>query len=228
MKKRNIEEKKGVKKKGVSKKNSKLERPFFTNSEKDFFNKIKNVFGERISFILECKKFIFFAVALFFLFFLLGFLVNPSDFFLKKISELLSELFSKTEGLGFLGMFWFIFSNNVQASFFLVFFGIFFGILSIFILSFNGYFSGFVSLQAVKSNGISSLLSLVPHGIFELPAIFISAGLGIKLGFFLFDGSEKRGFFDLILSVALSFIFIVVPLLFLAGIIEAGLIIFLK
>jgi len=39
---------------------------------------------------------------------------------------------------------------------------------------------------SVGIEGYGILWRLVPHGIFELPAVFISLGLGIKLGTFIF------------------------------------------
>ena len=51
-----------------------------------------------------------------------------------------------------------------------------FGVVSI---AFNGYVIGFILEKSVLIDGLGVLWKLVPHGIFELPAIFISFGLVI-------------------------------------------------
>ena len=39
----------------------------------------------------------------------------------------------------------------------------------------------------------SDLFRLLPHGIFELPAIFISLGLGLRFGMFIFQKEKEIG-----------------------------------
>jgi len=39
----------------------------------------------------------------------------------------------------------------------------------------------------VQTDGFLSLWRLLPHGIFELPAVFISLGMGLKIGMFIFQ-----------------------------------------
>ena len=64
---------------------------------------------------------------------------------------------------------------------------------------------------------------LVPHGIFELPAILFSIGIGFKIGIDLF--SRKKGNLKYNLREALRFfIYIILPLLIIAAIIEGALI----
>ena len=82
----------------------------------------------------------------------------------------------------------------------------------IILIVFNGYVLGFVAELAVKSPknplGILILWKLVPHGIFELPAILISIGLGIKLGLYPFFVREKgKGILSLVVSL-LIFLFL--------------------
>ena len=56
--------------------------------------------------------------------------------------------------------------------------------------------------------GILVLWRLLPHGIFELPAIFISLGLGLKLGTSLISAKDKgKGILAFIISF-FSFVFI--------------------
>jgi stage II sporulation protein M len=100
--------------------------------------------------------------------------------------------------------------------------GIFFGIFPLLIAMFNGYVLGFVANESVKANGVLILWKLFPHGIFELPAVFISLGLGIVLASKLFKkkGKLAKDFIEIIRI----FLFVVVPLLVIAAIIEGTLI----
>tara|TARA_Y100000310_G_C20095245_1_gene540165 strand:- start:42 stop:488 length:447 start_codon:yes stop_codon:yes gene_type:complete len=145
------------------------------------------------------------------------------------IREFVKEIVEKTEGMGFVQLFWFIFQNNVVTAFFGLILGLVLGLFPIFISMINGYVIGFVANISVSVAGFSSLWKLAPHGIFELPALIISLGLGLKLGSFIFAKSGKRKKklkYDLKNSLRV-FLFIVIPLLLIAGLIESWLILFL-
>jgi len=88
----------------------------------------------------------------------------------------------------------------------------------------NGFIPGFVAAITVKQEGIWSLWRLLPHGIFEMPAIFISFGMGIKLGTFIFEKEKKKTFIEYFKKSMLVFFTIIVPLLVVAAIIETILI----
>ena len=88
----------------------------------------------------------------------------------------------------------------------------------------NGYILGFVSSMSVESAGVASLGKIIPHGIFELPAIFISLGLGLKFGTFAFQKNKAKSFKNYLINSLRVFLLIVIPLLIIAGIIEGTLI----
>jgi stage II sporulation protein M len=100
-----------------------------------------------------------------------------------------------------------------------------FPILSIFA---NGYVVGYVCSSAISLSGVGSLLSLLPHGIFELPAIFVSFGMGMKFGTFIFYKDKMKNFRKFFVDSLRVFVFVVLPLLVIAAIIEGILIAFLK
>lgn len=78
-----------------------------------------------------------------------------------------------------------IFKNNLLVAIFMIFLGIFFGILPIMLLVFNGLLIGFLIKIIIVDSGQTIgyiLVGIIPHGIFELPAIIISAAFGIRLG----------------------------------------------
>jgi stage II sporulation protein M len=193
-------------------------------------NKIKAFleknYSKSFSYLKESKRHIYGVIILFFVFLLIGFLVSLPQEFSSMILEYLRELVQKTEGFGFLEMFSFIFLNNSLVGFFSIVFGILFGIFPILSVISNGFILGYVMKMSVYSAGFSSLWRILPHGIFELPAIFISFGLGVKIGtFFLHDNALKK-FKEYFLESLRVFVFIILPLLFIAGIIESLLIIF--
>ena len=136
----------------------------------------------------------------------------------------IEELLLKTQDISYGGLIWFILLNNIQSSFFGMIYGILFGIFPIMASLVNGYLLGFVASEAVQSNGVSVLWRLFPHGIFELPALFISLGLGIKLGSFVFGKNKLKTLKIYFIKSIKTFLLVVVPLLILAAIIEGSLI----
>lgn len=79
-----------------------------------------------------------------------------------------------------------IFLNNVRAILIMMYAGIALAVFPVFSMLFNGVLVGFV-LRVQQSLGEVSMSELIfkglaPHGLFELPAIFIAAAYGIRLG----------------------------------------------
>ena len=77
----------------------------------------------------------------------------------------------------------FILQNNAKTAFFAMFFGIFFGIFPFVNSVINGLTLGYVLNSVWEVSGVSEFWRILPHGIFELPAVFLALGLGLKLGF---------------------------------------------
>lgn len=81
-----------------------------------------------------------------------------------------------------------IFFNNFLASLSVMFLGIIIGIPPLLGLFGNGALLGYL-MAALSSEEIPVfvfvVLGIIPHGIFELPAFFISAAFGLKTGFHL-------------------------------------------
>jgi stage II sporulation protein M len=171
-------------------------------------------------YLKESKNFIYVSIGIFFLFFLLAFFIYPPEIFLEYLREFIKELLEKTQSMSFSEITSFIFFNNLKSSFFGIILGVFLGIFPILALMANGYVLGFVSFLSVAEEGILSLWRILPHGIFELPAIFISFGLGLKFGSFIFQKNKSESFRNFLLNSLRVFLFIVVPLLIIAAIIE--------
>jgi len=140
---------------------------------------------------------------------------------MKSVGEMIDSL----EGKSVVELIWFIFWNNLRAGFMAIVLGISFGVLPLVIGVVNGYLVGFVAREAVMQEGIVILWQLAPHGIFELPAILLSIGIGIKVGVSMFGG---RGVGDRLKYNFIEgfrfFVFVIFPLLVIAGIIEGLLI----
>ncbi len=185
-------------------------------------------------FLRASKDFIYISIIVFFIFTVLGFFfeelinsvfkslfgANLHTIILQQIEELLL----RTEGMSQTQLTGFIFVNNVQSSFFSIIFGIFFGAFPILSAIINGYFLGFVGILSVKIEGFWVLWRVLPHGIFELPAIFISFGLGLKFGTLFFTKQRKGFFLDFLKNSFRVFLLVIVPLLIVAALIEGALI----
>ncbi len=123
----------------------------------------------------------------------------------------------------------FIFSNNVRATF-LVFLGgiISFSVLGVLAFLLNVGLVGGV-LGIVKLMGYSPILifaaGLLPHGIFEIPALMISTAIVLRIGAVLVTPQLGKSMgqisLELLADWAKIFIGLVVPLLAIAALIEA-------
>lgn len=116
-----------------------------------------------------------------------------------------------------------IFLNNLQACILLFLGGATFGLLTFFILLSNGLIIGvFVGEIAERLGPFGLAVGLIPHGIFELPALFIAAALGFSLARSLLGDLSGAG--DAAAEATrLGGLFLraVVPLLLVAAVVEA-------
>ena len=179
-----------------------------------------------LDYVKDSRKFIYATIGVFVFFVILGAFVPVPAAISEKIRTFIQQLLSQTEGLSWFGLVKFIFFNNVQSSFAGMIFGFFLGIFSVLTALINGYVVGFVAMLAVKEGGVSVLWRLFPHGIFELPALFISLGMGLKFGTFFFQKNKMDSFKEYLLNSLRVFVFIVIPLLLIAAFIEGTLIFF--
>jgi len=195
--------------------------------EKKNFN-ILNEYRESWKYIKESKKFIYLVAGIFLLFLLIGFFIPTPEFLYDEIMKFLKGLLTETQNMSQLDLIGFIISNNVQSTFLSIILGMFLGIFPLASTVANGYMLGFVSSISINNSGLLSLFRILPHGIFEIPAIFISLGLGLKTGMFIFHKDKIKTFRNYFCNSLRVFLLIVVPLLILAGIIEGTLMFLLK
>ena len=181
---------------------------------------IKEEYKKSWEYIQESKKFIYSVIILFFIFSIVGFFIPAPEFVGEEILRFIKSLIEKTSNMSVFELIKFLFVNNLQSGFYGLFFGVVLGIFPLIAAVANGYMLGFVASMSVQSAGTLVLWRLLPHGIFELPAIFISLGLGVKLGMFIFHKKKSLVFREYFTNSLRVFLLVVVPLLLIAGIIE--------
>ena len=189
---------------------------------------MKEEYIKSLNYIKDIKNFIFIIILVFFLFVFIGYFIPAPEYLENEILRFIQELLEKTEGMSPTQLIRFIFFNNLINSFLAVILGFFLGIFPLISGISNGYILGFISSLSVQSEGVSVLYRLLPHGIFELSAVFISLGMGLKLGTFIFRKNRKIPLKEYFLNSLRTFILIVIPLLIIAAIIEGSLIFFYK
>jgi len=190
--------------------------------------RIKENYMQSWKFIKEGRNYFYLVTCLFILFAIIGF-IFPVFFqeFIKKFIENISEQIS---GMNFFQLFIFILQNNLKTAFIGLISGVFIGIIPLFLILFNGYVLGFIANKVVSVSGYSVLFQLLPHGIFEIPAVILSLGLGLRLGMFIFKkkGRRKKELRKSFGNSMKVFLYIIIPLLIIAAFIETFLIIILK
>lgn len=193
--------------------------------KRDFRKELREEYSNSWSFIKKSSFFIWGGIIAFFAFALLGFFAKLPEEFSLQLIDYFRELVKMTEDYGSFKMILFLFFNNLKASFFGMILGVVFGIIPLFYILGNGFILGFASRFAVAQEGLFSLWRLLPHGIFELPAIFLSLGLGLKIGSGFFEKENKiQAVKNYLFESVKVFVLIILPLLIVAAVIEGLLI----
>jgi stage II sporulation protein M len=169
------------------------------------------------------KNYFLFSCLLFIVSASLGFIFH--EIFKESLLQFIKELYARAENYRGISLIGYILFNNLAVAISCLVFGLFFGLFPIFIASFNGYILGFISRIVMDETRAINLLGLIPHGIFELPALIISLGLGIKMGFSIFE--KERSFKKDIIECLRVFFLLAIPLFVIAAFIEGLLISYL-
>jgi len=186
-------------------------------ARKGFWSKSEGYFFDSLSYLKESINYVYFIFSLFIVSGLVGFFFSGSFSFIEGF---LRELIQRVEGMGAFDLVAFIFYNNATSALYGLFLGIFLGIFPLVNAITNGIVLGYVMESVWEISGFSDFWRILPHGIFELPAIFIALGLGVKLGFFVFAKNKRAELNKRLFNSLLVFVFIVIPLLVIAAIIE--------
>jgi len=173
------------------------------------------------------RAFIVVVVALFALSAALGYVIPGAypelvDALLSGLQDKADQLTGQQPLLMMLGIFW----NNAFASLLALIFGLAAGLFPLFFVMSNGLAIGIVLEMIVAKMGTAGILvflaGILPHGVIELPAVFISASIGLKLGYQALLSLIKRQ--DVVTGELMAglriFVFWIVPALFVAAFIE--------
>ena len=138
--------------------------------------------------------------------------------------EGVNEFFELIKNLPPIGIMIFIFLNNAIKSLIILMLGIGFGVIPLIFIALNGYIIGIVVKIVSDESGFVYVLSaIIPHGILELPMVFISAAIGLKIGaemFLSITGQTADIKMEFLRGVRFYFSW-VMPLLFVAAVVEA-------
>lgn len=117
----------------------------------------------------------------------------------------------------------FIFLNNTLKALFVILFGFFFSVFPIVFIYTNGKLIGLVVGVFQQENSLFLIvLGLLPHGILEVPAMILATSYGLWLGNCFYRRLVYKEAFRVHFSFALGKFFkIILPLLFLAALIES-------
>ncbi len=113
-----------------------------------------------------------------------------------------------------------IFVHNLIASYLAMCFVVFFGIVPLTFAVFNGLLLGWFAGWMDHVPWVEMAVMLVPHGIFEWPAMFIAFGVGMWRGVGFRWSEVYLSWLDRLKRVHCVYLIFVVPLLFVAAIIE--------
>lgn len=151
---------------------------------------------------------------------------------MKQLEEIIERI--QENGGGPAATFWVIFSNNVASALMMMAMGVFFGLFPIIGMLTNGVLLGYV-FSTYSTLGISPWLifaaGILPHGIFELSAVFLAAGFGMRLGGLVLRsigllyqpgkaGLVKNAWYDTLKQFPAAVLSVIV-MLFVAGVVES-------
>ena len=174
--------------------------------------------------LTEARDFIYLAIGMYFIGVLVG-LVYPETFesLFGSVAEYLKDRF---EGRGTLLTIVLIFIQNFTATFVCILLGVLFGLVPVFSAITNGILLGVLFSISARSHQLSELWRLIPHGVFELPAVFMAWGLGFWHGAWFFRKDKGETLRNRRQKAFFAFFWYGVPLLIIAAIIEGLMITF--
>ena len=149
------------------------------------FDKIKTIIKD---YFKENKPWILLSTGVFVSGMVIGFLIVVIfpivlEYLLGIFASMLEEEISTMQAQENMRATFLIFQRNLQATLVLSIGGVVFGLISFMGLLFNGVILGIVA-GALLVNGklLFVLATLIPHGVFEIPALLLSGAWGFRIG----------------------------------------------
>ncbi|HUL62794.1 MAG TPA: stage II sporulation protein M [Methanocella sp.] len=140
------------------------------------------------------------------------------------IIELISGEFSGFQDQGSLELMVRLFLHNAVICGVMVVLGLAFGLITLLIVADNGLIIGLIGTYTAGREGLLlTLAAIMPHGVFELPAMALSAAIGLRLGYCVLRSLFRRPA-DVpgeMRDAALIFVAWVLPFLLIAAFIES-------
>lgn len=141
----------------------------------------------------------------------------------ETLRESLSARFESILTMNHFYMMLAIFLNNSFVSLLFLVLGLALGILPVLFIAFNGYVVGVIAYLVAQQKGLLFIiLGLLPHGILELPMVFLASSIGLRLGHQVFSALiGKSTHIKQEFKEGLTFYFHwILPILLIAAIIE--------
>ena len=162
--------------------------------------------------ISSIRQYIFIGIGLFLVGSLLGFVFADR---LLSLMDALAGVAEALEGQPAIGMAAIIFLNNAFAAAMAILLGPAFGVLPAYSAVMNGSLVGVVVAQDPASAWM-----ILPHGVFELPAVFLAWGLGMWCGAAAFQKPRLPLIKERVKTSLRIYLLVILPLLVVAAIIE--------
>jgi stage II sporulation protein M len=173
------------------------------------------------------RPYLVYLAALFVAGVLVGILSPPA--FRQQVEEGLREFLEPFQNRDGGELFLLILVNNTIATFFMLLFGVLFGILPVLSVAANGLLFGVIYLESAGTIGYGkAALQVLPHGVFEILAFLIAASYGMWLGVTFIQRIRHRDPDPLggkVLHALRMYFTIVFPLFVIAAAIETALIV---
>lgn len=182
----------------------------------------------------DVRPYFIFSAILFFAAMVVGGTPSGATDFIKDQVRSMAELAQQTEAADNpqLAFFWVIFKKNLLACIMTMYLGIGAGIFPLFTMALNGMVIGFLfGSTSVDGHQVWLLVlkGILPHGILELPALFLAAGFGMMLGVgvlkgvfgSLFGKTDPWRLFVRSILGSVPALAVLIVLLFLAAIVES-------
>ena len=178
---------------------------------------IKTYFQDSVKAIAEARTCIYIAIAIYCCAIFVGWTYADNFSFLEDQVKKLAAQFAGKNAITFIFK---IFLHNLIATYVAMCFVVLFGAVPAIIAVFNGLILGWVITRSPGGSTANIWLVLIPHGIFEWPAMLIAWGVGLWRGVgyrFSETGSTWKGRWEIANKIYFT---ITMPLLFIAAIIE--------
>lgn len=183
----------------------------------DSSNMVKTLFSDVMETVTAARYCILIVCILFCFAIFVGWRYPDHFPFLEDQTRALAEQFVGKEGFAF---FFKLLTRNLIVLYLTMCLFSAFGIVPVTVALFNGLILGWVIIKATGALDSGIAVLLVPHGIFEVPAMMIGWGIGIWRGLGYRLSTNHASYAERLKKANKVFLTVVFPLLFIASMIE--------